>query len=116
MISISPRLYDLQGGILVNRVSGTNVDTVSRRVSRVGTLDGNANFFDNGFSDADRDFSIVLHAPTLAEVERAKEIIRNFSEVTVATEEGCFLATITRGSPSQSNYQMTLFIKEKLSA
>lgn len=116
MISISPRLYDLQGGIVADRESGTNIDTVSRRVSRVATLDGNANFFDNGFSDADRDFRIVLRQPTIEQVERAKEIVRNFSEVTVSTEEGCFLATITRAAPSQANYLLTLFIKQRLSA
>jgi hypothetical protein len=115
LISISPRLYDLQGGIIAKRQSDTNTDTVSRRVSRVATLDGGANFFDNGFSDADRDFSVVLHTPSAADVERAKEIVRNFSEVTVSTEEGCFLGTITRGAPSQANFTLSIFIKARLS-
>lgn len=94
-ISIASALFDPFGHLLIDiEPAGSNLDYLSRRVSRSATLDGGAYIVDNGYTASDATFTIVFKP--LSEADRAtlERLTTLHSEIIIATDRGCFLGHI----------------------
>jgi hypothetical protein len=83
-------------------------------MSRKATLDGGCSISDQGFSDADRTFTISQQNISVNLASRIWYIFRTYSLVYVSTEEGVFKAAIQDVDLTEGNLKAKILIKEKL--
>ena len=108
LIGLAARTFDPEGTLLVPWRDGTRTDDLTRRVSRVPTLDGGASISDRGHSPADRTVIVSLAGQTLATVERARRLLRLHGQVTVSMRDGCY--TATPSDYNESRQELTVLI------
>lgn len=109
VIGLAARTYDPEGAMLIPWRAGTEIDSITRRVSRVRTLDGGVSVTNRGHSPADRTVVISLMGQPLAMIERARRLLRLHGHITVSIRDGCFT-----GTPSDYNeqrQQLTVLIR-----
>lgn len=95
LASLCPRDFDPLAPLqFIKLASSSDLDSVSRRVSRVATLDQSAAFYDAGYSDADRTIVLALGTSDRTFVDTAKWFAKMHSLLTIATREGCFTCAI----------------------
>lgn len=115
MISIASTAFDLLGHLQISPLASSQVDTFSRRVTRVATLDGGVAISDRGYSDGDRTL-VYTYRPVSADHDaRARRIVSLHPTVTVSTPDGVFLAAPESFDVSPSQNTLTLLVIEKLS-
>lgn len=66
MISLCTQLFSVDGQFLIRYTESSEVDTVERRATKYLTTDGGAEFFDGGWSNADRTLQIKTRDVTKA--------------------------------------------------
>lgn len=113
-VSISAITFDLSGEVTFTPLPGSSYGNLARRANKVATTDGGVAVNDFGFSDGDREFLFILE-PTEGERGRIEGIVRNYSQVNVATENG-FYRAIPEYEHEGKRGTLTLSITEKLSA
>jgi hypothetical protein len=69
-ISISTVLFSSVSPVQFNYRADSDIEGVSRRVTRYPTLDGGVSFFDGGFTDGDRSLAIRTNDAEAAEAIR----------------------------------------------
>lgn len=113
MISICAPLYDPEGQVILHPTSDSDLYGGSRRVSRTPTLDGEATIVDQGMSHADRTFQIMVSRVPRWKYERIQSMLRTYSLVTVATQDGVYAAVIQNARLRGNELNMTMLVKEK---
>lgn len=109
--------YDPLGYLEVQTVdsSASDLDGLTRRVTRTPTLDGGASVNDAGYSAADRTVLVQFDASTDADkVEAARRMLRLYSSIWLSTADGIFLACPSSMRPSNGHHTLTLLITEAL--
>lgn len=114
MISINPITVDIEGGVMLQPISGTNDRPGTRRVSKRKLLDGTVSIYDGGYCDGDNDLTIQARV-TKAEHERFETIAQTYNEVTVATTGGCYIGVISTWSYRQARLFCTIMLKQRIS-
>jgi len=114
MIAISTTTFDLDGARVLDVQRKTQIPGIARRVSRTGTLDGDAAFYDGGFTHADRTLEIVQDPHTAADLEFCQYIAQSYAEVIVSTSFGVFSGVPSTVKTDATKLTMTILIKEKL--
>jgi hypothetical protein len=114
MISISAPVFDLDGNLLIARVSNSDLDSGSRRVTRTATLDGGVSLADMGYAHGDRTLRIVAEKATREMVDQAAYLQRNYPLLLVATTEGVFLGAIESLAVRGGDLSLNYLVKEKL--
>jgi len=107
-VTLSPTVFDVDGGVTIPLGPGSDLRTFTRRIQRSATLDGGAVVVDNGYSPADRTFTIDLQKLTKEQFDRVAEMVRDYGELVAATSEGVFHVTPQR--ISESGKSMTLLV------
>ncbi len=92
LIGLAARTFDPEGAFLVPWQDGTESESLTRRVSRVPTLDGGVSVTDRGHAAGDRTIVVSLAGEPLATVERARRLLRLHSQVTISLRDGCYAA------------------------
>ena len=115
MIHINATTYDLQGSLSIRLLPSSDEPSLSRRVSRVATLDQGVAVNDRGFSEGDRTFAFAYKPVSREHDNIAKRIIKIHSKVTVSTPEGVFLAAPESFNAGAEENTLTLLIISKLS-
>lgn len=116
-VTVAPAQFDIDGVVLLNYIdSGADLFTVDRRVSRTATLDGGSIIDDLGFSDTDRTLSITANNVTKEQSIRLSYILRNYTLITIATDEAIFLCAPSSYSYSDGQASFVALVKQKLSA
>lgn len=97
-IGLSTIFYDTDGFRSLKQQPDQDYDNqqVSRRCSRVATLDGGAVVTDFGYSAADRTYTIKTVADDSALTLWAERIVKTYSSVHIATAYGFFTGTPSR--------------------
>lgn len=115
MISICAEQYDPEYSPVLLRLSpGTDLVNVSRRVSRIATLDGGCIITDHGVSHADRTFEIsIANIPPDLE-RRLFGLYVTYAWLRVSTWEGVYRSKISRYRYREGTLSITILIKEKL--
>jgi len=115
MISITVSSYDLLGHLCLNPEPSSELKRNTRRVSRTATLDGGCSISDQGFSDADRTFTVSQKNISKNLASRIWYIFRTYSLVILSTEEGVFRGAIQDVDLTEGNLKAKILIKEKIS-
>lgn len=102
--------------MLLDASEDSDVNYLSRRLTRTATLDGGAVIVDNGFSAADGTIKIIVdpgkNSPAI--YAQAAGMLKQFGMVTVACSSGIFLAAISNITNSKTTLTINLFIKSQL--
>lgn len=113
LVSISAQVFDIDGQVYIPAEPDSN-NVLARRVTRVATLDGGAAFTDGGFSDSDRTINLTWRTVSREHSELVEALIRNYAFLTVAKNDGCFIASPETFTPGPAECTMVLLVKEKL--
>lgn len=108
LIGLAARSYDPEGALLLRRRDGTNLEDVTRRVSRAKTLDGGVSITNRGHSAGDRTVKLSLEGAPRRDVEAVRRMVQLHPYVTLTTHEGTFT-----GVPSdyaQSQNELTILV------
>lgn len=111
LIGLAARGYDPRGAMLLPHLDGTTLGDVSRRVSRVGTLDGGVSVTNRGHSPGDRTVTLSLLGLPRETVDQARRLVRVHASVTLSMPDGCFI-----GIPSEftdRRQELTILIIEE---
>lgn len=112
MITITSNLFDPQGVLTVDPLPDSDLGEISRRVTRVQTLDLGAAFNNQGFSHADRTFRIVWRL-TDATHATARYLVENHDAVTVSTNQGVFSGFLERYTPTATQGEIIILISDR---
>jgi len=115
MISITTKIYDLNGEVNINQDPDSDLYKNSRRVSRTPTLDGGCVITDQGFSHGDRTLTITKKNISPFKAERVWYLFKTYSLIQVSFHDGCFIGAIQDTRLNEGNLQMKILIKEKIS-
>ena len=101
-VSLCSQLFDYAGvHFLRLDVAGSDLSTLSRRVSRTATLDGGALLIDNGYSVADATFTLRLADVSLAARAALLATLANHSLLSLSCRLGCFVGAVERVDEAQ---------------
>lgn len=96
MIVITSLTSDVDGAIVIHEDSAnTDFGEVTRRQTRVATLDGGAVLQDRGYSDTDLTFSIAAKEYSKTEFDRIRQFINDYPEVRLSCRIGTFIGALT---------------------
>ena len=115
MIGLSSPTFDPLGSVTLQELPSSELDSVSRRVNRVKTLDGGVVVNDGGYAVGDRTFRIAWRLQSADQFESVRRLVRLYPRVNIATREGVFLASIQDLSRSAREASLTLLVIQKLS-
>ena len=115
MITISSTTFDLNGSVQIDPLPGTTDGEISRRVSRVATLDGGVVPIDRGFSDGDRTLNYEWKSVSKAHNDAIARILRLYPQVHVSTPSGVFLASPQTFAPGEDQSSIVLLVISKVS-
>ena len=111
-VSITAPLFDPDGHLRINALPDSEMDTLTRRVNRVATLDGGATANDAGHSPADRDFRLRWR-PSLDELRQAQRMVRLYPRLTVCNKEGVFSAIPSEITMRDGIADLSLLVMEQ---
>jgi hypothetical protein len=95
--------------------SGSDFNSLSRRISRTATLDGGVVLTDLGYSDGDR--TVLLATPPDAEALAGLQyLLRNYGLVNVALPDGFYQTGLANLQANGENLAVSLLLKQRLSA
>lgn len=114
MLTINAPVFDIEGHETVESPSLAGITGLSRRNSRVPTLDGSAAINDFGYSDSDRTFDIEWTPKAAEQVANVIRMVKSYSRLIVSTAEGCFLGAPESFSPSDDLVQLRILIERRL--
>ena len=114
MIGISAITFDQSGAIRIDELPNSELGSVSRRVSRVGTLDQGVAINDGGYSDGDRDFQVVWNS-TPEQDALIRRLVRLHARLRVATSEGVFECAPQNFTPGPPESTFTLLVISRIS-
>jgi len=114
MIGISTQVFDIDGSIIINEDSESNLGDSSARVSRTKTLDGGVYITHSGFTHGDRTFAIKADI-TESQAKTMLHIYRNYKLVNMSVKEGFFEVAIQSCNINNGELSMTILINKKIS-
>lgn len=110
-------LYAQNGDVMLDASENSELTFLSRRLSRTATLDGGCEIVDNGYTPSDGVIKIVVeptqNSPAL--YAQIMAIIQQFGLVTIASEQGVFLAAIESVTNPKSLLTINLLIHSQVS-
>ncbi len=117
MIAISSILFDPQATRVFRRSRLKN-DLLNRmgtrRMSRMGTLDGGVMFYDSGYTDADRTITVYEHNPSLASMEFARYLVSSAGMLTVSAPDGFYIGAAKRFGVTAGELRIDIYVKERV--
>lgn len=114
MISITSQEFDPQGYLQISPLPDNEPGALTRRVSRVATLDGGVAINDRGFSHGDRTLTYRYKPVSEEHDARARRLLQLHSRVNVSNEEGVFECVPDQFEPSPDENTLTLIVVRKL--
>lgn len=115
MIGISTITQNASGNIILSEKPQSELTNKTARVTRAATLDGGSVITHSGYSDGDLTLRIKAEI-TEAEKTIINEMFEFESLIHVAAASGFYSGAIERFYANDGNMEMTILIKEKLSA
>lgn len=106
LISITSKLFDLAGSVLLN-VPDPDYGQTRRRATRVATLDGGAVVNDGGYSESDRQIQLRWRVSS-SEDETLRRIVRLHSRIVASTPVGVLESIIEEYSVRDGQASLTI--------
>lgn len=114
-ISVSAPSFDIDGSEMVSTSNRQGLFDVTRRVSRIATLDGSAAINDFGYSPADRRLVITWTPRVKALSDNIRRMSRQYSRLIVSFSDGCFIGAPESFTESRDENRLTVLIERQLS-
>jgi len=114
MISITTKIYDLNGQVIIDPDPDSNLYKNMRRMTRTPTLDGGCVIVDQGVSNADRTLDVRKTGISAAKSDLINYIFRTYSLIQVSFYDGCFEAAIDSLDLNEGKLKMKILIKTRL--
>lgn len=108
LIGLAARSFDPEGALLLPEHGDNDTGSLTRRVTRVRTLDGGVAITNRGYAAADRTLSISLVGLPEAMAERARRLLRLHGSLTITLADGAF--TCTASEYSDRRRELTVLI------
>jgi hypothetical protein len=116
MIGLSTVLFDLNGHLVLPYADvESSRPNLSRRVSRVQTLDGAASIYDGGFSWGDVTLMIKIRSLSVLELSRLEYMVTLYTKINVSTRNGALQGTIQSWQPRPPGGILTVLVQKKVS-
>jgi len=117
MISITAIEADLNGFVVLKQDDMTpdsmqTIYNMTRRGSRVKTLDNKSVLVDCGITSSDLIINIIIQHKAMEKAFIVRELMFNYGIVNISTRLGVFQASITNITQTESGYQCTILIIE----
>lgn len=106
MIAICTKLFSLDGGFFLEEMPESDLDNIERRVQKYKTMDGKAEFFDGGWSNADR--TLTVRTRDIEKALRLQEIAKFHQEWNVSWRNQFALCHLESVSISQGQATIKL--------
>ena len=113
-VIISAPIFDVVGSEIIFNAERDGLSGITRRVSRIATLDGGAAINDFGFSEADRTLAINWTPKEKAQAENIDRMVRSYSRLIVSTEGGCFIGAPGLLTTSGLSLQLQILVERRL--
>jgi len=114
MLTINAPVFDIDGHETIEAPDQDGIRSLTRRNSRVATLDGSAAINDFGYSDADRTFDVQWTPRSKAQADNIMRMVKSYSRLIVSTREGCFIGAPESFNPSDETVQLRILIERRL--
>ena len=115
MIAISTEVFDLVGSFIIrDRDARIRLGSMSRRGTKIATLDGGVSAYDTGLSHGDREFEVQLANPSTSFIDRIKYLMEYHSLFIVSTREGVFTALLSALNEAANSTSFTISIRAKV--
>lgn len=111
-VFLSTVLFDIDGSFSFEVLPGTQIGKVSRRISRVATLDGGADFTDFGESQADLTHVLLFRLPSLKEWLSLKLAVSLHSRFIFSCDEGIWSGAISLIAENNGIYTLTFLVEK----
>lgn len=113
-ISICSKLFDYNGNFLIDYdLEQSEVSFLSRRVSRIATLDGKASVVDNGYTASDATFVVVLKDIDLTIRASLLTMFKLHSLITMSVNSGVFVGVI-ENVQDKDTLKIKFLVKEQI--
>lgn len=114
MIAIlSTCTYNQDAPLILRLKPDSNLDNLTRRVTRTATLEGGCVLSDLGFSYGDLSFTLKANL-TEDEDARLSRLIRSESELTLSCRHGLFLGAIERRTGIGGDVTLSFLVSDKI--
>jgi hypothetical protein len=114
VIFLNPVNYSVIGDLRIEVSPASDIDGVSRRISRVRTLDGDAVISDFGFAEADRDLQFVSESMTQEEIDLVASWFRTHSTLVLCARTGAYLVSPDTMSVSAGQVSLRFMVSQRL--
>lgn len=110
MISISTQTAS-EYFVVLEEKPESKIDRLTRRVSRIATLDAGAVINDSGYTDKDR--ALIIEADvTAAQKEILDHMIQNYSRLNVSTKSGFFVCAAQQFWLDNGQIRLIIWVAE----
>lgn len=106
-------MFDPAGDLVFKIDPDSDLDSTTRRVNRVKTLDGGVSINDTGFSDGDREFKLKAKLEG-AEFEQLKRLYQLYPLLSISTKLGVFEGVIDQVSEAPPFININFLVKVRL--
>lgn len=113
MLSLSTPVFDIDGAR--NFKGSIEAAPLSRRASRIATLDGGAVISDLGFAVADTDYRIGIDNASRAQHDWLVAKLALYPSMILGCADGCFLVLLSALQHRNGKTTLTAKVLEKLS-
>ena len=113
MIVVSTTQYDPDCPVVFREAATSKLGDVSRRTSRIATLDGGAVLADYGYTDADRTLKVSALL-TVLQIDLLETLISRWGEHTLSCNRGFFVGVINELTFSRGETTFTFLVTERL--
>lgn len=110
MIALSTTIYSTLPPVIIRDNGLHNLGDITRRVSRVATLDGGSVFDDKGSTPTDANVTIDLTEITEEEFATLRSMTTGYNTLHMTNGRGCYLVSPVALNPKT----LSLYIKEEL--
>lgn len=115
-ILVSSEQFDINGKAILRIGLRTDLETMSRRANRTGTLDGGVVMEDYGFSHGDRTLDVRIDRVTARLRDTLKGMIQLHAYWLVSLPDGVYrCAPDSLATDSDEGLRLTLLVEKKVS-
>jgi hypothetical protein len=114
MVVLSTPTFDPDGRVELPRGAASDTSSITRRVTRIATLDGSAVLPDYGYSDADRTLEIESVGLSRNEYTALARLVKLYPMLVLSCADGIFYGAPQKIKTSRDKTKFTFLVKEAL--
>lgn len=114
-VSLCSRVFDPNGAVMLEATPDSELSAVTRRVSRVATLDGAATIEDLGYTASDSTLNVQVKIRDPATEALILRMVQIYPLMTLATRYGAFLGVVDYYKTQAGGASLRFIVQRQLS-